>query len=340
LLKFHRYPTGSRTPFEEHLVEAAAYVRDRHGVARLHFTVSPQHLDRFQQLLAQVRPAYEARYASRFDVGFSTQHPSTDTIAVDPENHLFRDDAGQLLFRPGGHGALIENLHDLRGDIVLIKNIDNVVPDDRKGPTFYWKKVLGGYLVDVQHHIFRHLARLHDAPTPPDALAAALHFVRDALSVSVPPSMAAGADLLRDFLIAKLDRPLRVCGMMRSEANPGGGPFWVKGHDDTCTLQIVESAQVDPHAADQQAVLRAATHFNPVDLACGVRNWKGVPFDLRRHVDHTAVFISHKSHGGKPLKAIEHPGLWNGAMADWNTLFVEVPPETFRPVKTVNDLLD
>jgi hypothetical protein len=306
----------------------------------LHFTVSPQHLERFQHLLAQVRAEYEARYASRFDVGFSTQHSRTDTIAVDLENHLFRDDAGGLLFRPGGHGALIENLNDLHSDIVLIKNIDNVVPDDRKGPTVYWKKVLGGYLVDVQQAIFRHLARLHEASTRPDALAEAVHFVRDALSVGVPAAVAADADLLRDFLIAKLDRPLRVCGMMRSDANPGGGPFWVKGHDDTCTLQIVETAQADPNAADQQAVLRAATHFNPVDLACGVRDWKGEPFDLRRYIDQTAVFISQKSHGGKPLKALEHPGLWNGAMADWNTIFVEVPPETFRPVKTVNDLLE
>ena len=340
LLKFHRYPDGSRTPFEEHLVEGAAYVRDRNGVARLHFTVSPQHLERFQHLLAQVRTEYEARYASRFDVSFSTQHPRTDTIAVDIENRLFRDEAGRLLFRPGGHGALIENLHDLGGDVVLIKNIDNVVPDNRKGPTVYWKKVLGGYLVDVQQEIFRHLKRLHEALTPPDALAEAVHFVRDALSVTVPTSVTAGTDQLRDFLIAKLDRPLRVCGMMRSDANPGGGPFWVKGHDDTCTLQIVETAQVDANAADQQAVLRAATHFNPVDLACGVRNWKGEPFDLRRYVDQTAVFISQKSYGGKPLKALEHPGLWNGAMADWNTIFVEVPPETFRPIKTVNDLLE
>jgi hypothetical protein len=340
LLKFHRYPSASRTPFEEHLVEAAAYVRDRNGLCRLHFTVSPQHVERFQKLLEAVRPAYESRYAARFDVGFSTQHPSTDTVAVDLDNHLFRDAAGQLLFRPGGHGALIENLNELRGDVVFIKNVDNVVPDDRKEPTLHWKKVLGGYLVHLQNEIFGHLAQLHSTPISLTAVGDALHFVRDAFATQVPPQLVgASADELRNFLVATLDRPLRVCGMVRSDDNPGGGPFWVKGPDDSCTLQIVETAQVDPAAPDQQAVLRSATYFNPVDLVCGVRNWRGEPFDLREFVDPSAVFIAQKSSGGRTLKALEHPGLWNGAMAEWNTIFVEVPAATFRPVKSVNDLL-
>jgi len=340
LLKFHRYPSGSRTPFEEHLVEAAAYVRDRNGLCRLHFTVSPHHLERFQKLLETVRPAYESRYAARFDVGFSTQHPSTDTVAVDLDNHLFRDAAGQLLFRPGGHGALIENLNELRGDVVFIKNIDNVVPDDRKEPTLRWKKVLGGYLVHLQSEIFGYLAQLNTTPSSSAAVGDALRFVRDAFATEVPAQLVgADPDELRDFLIAKLNRPLRVCGMVRSDDNPGGGPFWVKGRDGMPTLQIVETAQVDPDAPDQQAVLRAATYFNPVDLVCGVRNWRGEPFDLREFVDPTAVFISQKSSGGRTLKALEHPGLWNGAMAEWNTVFVEVPAATFRPVKSVNDLL-
>jgi hypothetical protein len=340
LLKFHRYRSGSRTPFEEHLVEAAAYVRDRNGLCRLHFTVSPQHLERFQQLLETVRPTYESRYAARFDVGFSTQHPSTDTVAVDLDNHLFRDTSGQLLFRPGGHGALIQNLNELRGDVVYIKNIDNVVPDDRKGATLHWKKVLGGYLVRLQSELFVHLAQLNSTPSSPPAVGDALRFVRDAFATQVPAHLVgAGADELRDFLIAKLDRPLRVCGMLRSDDNPGGGPFWVKGRDGMSTLQIVETAQVDPAAPDQQALLRSATYFNPVDLVCGVRDWRGEPFDLREFVDPTAVFISQKSSGGRTLKALEHPGLWNGAMAEWNTVFVEVPAATFHPVKSVNDLL-
>lgn len=340
LLRFHRYPSGNRTPFEEHLVEAAAYVRDRDGLCPLHFTVSPQHADRFHQLLEAVRPEYEARYACRFQVSFSTQHARTDTIAVDLDNQLFRDAAGQLLFRPGGHGALIENLNDLRADLVFIKNIDNVVPDDRKAPTLHWKKVLGGYLVDMQREIFQHLALLHTATAGASAVSDALHFVRDTLSTSVPtPVVAAGADAVRTFLIGVLDRPLRVCGMIRSSDNPGGGPFWVREPDETCTVQIVETAQMDLDVPDQQAVLRAATHFNPVDLVCGLRNWRGEPFDLHRYIDPAAVFLSQKSSGGKPLKALEHPGLWNGAMAHWNTVFVEVPAVTFRPVKTVNDLL-
>jgi hypothetical protein len=253
---------------------------------------------------------------------------------------LFRDAAGQLLFRPGGHGALIENLHELRSDVVFIKNIDNVVPDDRKEPTLHWKKVLGGYLVHLQSEMFGHLAQLNSRPSSPTAVGDALHFVRDAFSTQVPTQVVgAGPDVLRDFLIAKLNRPLRVCGMVRSDDNPGGGPFWVKGPDDSCTLQIVETAQVAHDAPDQQAVLRSATYFNPVDLVCGVRNWRGEPFDLREFVDPSAVFISQKSSGGRTLKALEHPGLWNGAMAEWNTIFVEVPAATFRPVKSVNDLL-
>ncbi len=338
LLKLHRYAWGNRTAFEEHLVEAAAYVRDRAGVCRLHFTVSPQYVERFHRLLETVRPDYETRYASRFQVSFSTQHTSTDTVAVDLDNQLCRDAAGQLLFGPGGHGALIENLNELRADVVFIKNIDNVVPDDRKGPTVHWKKVLGGYLIHVQGEISRHLALLSQTSSPPSAVCDALHFARDMLSVRVPAQVA-GADALRDFLVTKLDRPLRVCGMVRSEDNAGGGPFWVKAPDGTCTLQIVETAQVDPDAPDQHAMLRAATHFNPVDLVCGVRNWRGEPFDLRRYVDPATVFISHKCSGGRALRGLEHPGLWNGAMANWNTIFVEVPAATFRPVRTVNDLL-
>lgn len=329
LLKFHRYPSGTRTAFEEHLVEAAAYGRDGDGVCRLHFTVSPPHLGRFQQLLETVRPAYEVRYAARFQVGFSTQPPRTDTGAGDRDNQVFR---------PSGNGALIEDLHELSGDVVFIKNIDNVVPDDQKGPAVHWKKVLGGYLAHVQREVFRHLALLSARSSPPAALRDALHFARDVLWLRIPTHVA-GADGLRAFLIAKLDRPLRVCGVVRGEDKPGEGPFWVKGRDGTCTLQIVATAQVDPDAPDQQAMLCAATYFNPVDLVCGVRDWRGKRFDLRRYIDPAAVCVSHTSSAGRALGALEPCGLWNAAMADWNTIFVEVPAATFRPVKTVSDLL-
>jgi len=340
LLQFHRYGSDSRTAFEEHLVEAAAYARDETGACRLHFTVSPQHVAGFERCLAEVRPLYETRFAATFAVDFSTQHPRTDTIAVDAENQPFRDAAGRLLFRPGGHGALIENLNELRADLVFIKNIDNVVPDYLKPVTLTWKRILGGCLVRTQARIFDYLARLSEPEAPGAVVDAAAAFVRDELGVALAADVAGAPDAARcAAVIACLDRPLRVCGVVRNTGEPGGGPFWVVAPDGTRSAQIVESAEIDPHSAAQRAVFDAATHFNPVDLVCGLRNWRGEAFDLQRFVDRDAVFISHKSSAGRSLKALEHPGLWNGAMAGWNTIFVEVPAETFNPVKTVNDLL-
>jgi hypothetical protein len=332
LLQFHRYPDANRTAFEEHLVEAVGHVRDQSGTCRLHFTISPQHRGRFLALLDRARPAYEARYHVRFDVSFSEQKPSTDTIAVDENNRPIRAAGGRLLFRPGGHGALIENLDDLRGDIICVKNIDNIVPDHLREPTLKWKRILTGLLAARQRTIFEHVARLSGVPTP-EEVQAALRFIAGELAIAVPPAAT------NAWALAVLNRPLRVCGMVKNTGEPGGGPFWVRASDGSISRQIVESAQVDPQSPDQQAVFRSATHFNPVDLVCGVRNWRGERFDLRRYVDVDAVFIAHKSEGGRSLKALELPGLWNGAMADWITLFVEVPIETFNPVKTVNDLL-
>jgi hypothetical protein len=292
LLPFHRYPEGSRTPFEEHLFEAADTVRDASGLCRVHFTVSPEHRALFEKKLSEARPRVERATGARFVVSFSEQAPSTDTIAGDPGGGPFRTASGALLFRPGGHGALLANLGDVAcegGDVVLVKNIDNVVPDARRGPTLLWKRLLSGLLVRIERSGPR-------------------------------------------------DRPIRVCGVVRNEGEPGGGPFWVSGPAEE-SLQIVESAQVDPKDPSQAAIWKTASHFNPVDLACSLRDAAGRPHDLSGFVDENAVFISEKTHEGKPLKALERPGLWNGAMAFWETVFVEVPKETFAPVKTVLDLL-
>lgn len=336
LLLFHRYGAGARTPFEEHLIEAAGYVRDGEGTCRLHLTVSPEHGERFRLLLENVRSAYETRFAARFDVRFSVQKESTNTVAVDLDNEPFRQDDGTLLFRPGGHGALIENLNDLGGDVLFLKNIDNVVPEHLAGLTILWKQGLAACLLKLQEQIHRHLSIL-DGPPHAGALEEAVSFARRELHLDLP----VGGDFSerRDRLVQRLDRPLRVCGVVENTGEPGGGPFWVRGEGGYLSLQIVESAQVDQNDPGQRAIFAASTHFNPVDVVCAVRDRRGEPYDLRRFADPRAVFIARKSSGGRDLKALERPGLWNGAMADWNTVFVEVPLLTFNPVKTVLDLL-
>jgi len=341
LLQFHRDGDTARTAFEEHLVEAAAYTRDRNGICRLHFTVSPQHDDGFATLLAEVRAAYEERFDCRYDVSFSHQSPATDTLAVDPGNLPFRQNDGTLLFRPGGHGSLIDNLQSLAAagwDIVLIKNIDNVVPDSRKETGLLWKKLLAGALLTVQSRLFGYLERLEATLPSPDLLAEVETFL--ARDLNRPAAdLPADREQRRQALIGLLDRPLRVCGVVRNQGEPGGGPFWVEAPDGSLSIQIVETSQIDPASPEQQAILKSSTHFNPVGLACALRDRHGRPYDLASFVDPSTVFISTKSHEGRPLKALERPGLWNGAMAGWNTVFIEVPDETFAPVKTVLDLL-
>ena len=340
LIKFHHYPDSSRTAFEEHLVEAAHYAKDDDGGCALHFTVSPAHRQRFEELLEAVQVRYQERYGVRFQVGFSVQEKSTDTIAVDLDNKPFRLNDGTLLFRPGGHGALIENLNNLQGDIVYIKNIDNVVPDKLKDPTFLWKRVLGGYLIKIQQKIFSYLESLIEGPANKGLIQEAFEFATRELCIPPSASQDLTADQARkDFLISRFNRPIRVCGMVKNIGEPGGGPFWVESQDGSLSIQIVESAQVDPESEEQQKILISSTHFNPVDIVCAVRDFRGNPFDLRKYVDTGAVFIANKSKDGRELKALELPGLWNGAMADWNTIFMEVPLITFNPVKTVNDLL-
>ncbi|HKI01726.1 MAG TPA: DUF4301 family protein [Thermoanaerobaculia bacterium] len=348
LLQFHRYPEGPRTPFEEHLVEAAAIATSEDGLCLLHFTVSPEHQEDFERLLDRVRPRLEERYDCRFEVSFSTQRHSTDTLAVDPMNQPFRQEDGTLLFRPGGHGSLLENLNELGRDgwdVILLKNIDNVVPDGRKPVVHLWKRVLGGCLLAVRERIFDHLDRLEalDGVQGPEAeavLSEAAGFLEAELSRPLPQSFARGsAQERKRFLMDALDRPLRVCGVVRNQGEPGGGPFWVESPSGGISPQIVETSQIDLRDPEQKAILDASTHFNPVDIACGLRDRHGRSYDLSRFVDPATVFISEKSHDGRPLKALERPGLWNGAMAGWNTVFVEVPDATFAPVKTVLDLL-
>jgi hypothetical protein len=340
LIKFHAYGTESRTALEEHLVEANAYVKDQDGVCRIYFTILPRHRKDFQRLLAQIQPALEERFRCRFAVDFSFQHPGTDTVAADASDRPFRDNQGRLVFRPGGHGALLDNLNELQGDLVYIKNIDNVVPDHLKEPTVLWKKILGGFLVDLQEQIHQYLRMLWQGSDQPRLVKEVIEFARERLPLPIPPGILQWSeDLARDFLGRALNRPLRVCGVVPNQGEPGGAPFWVQELDGSLSLQIVEKAQVDLNNSEQRGIWEAATHFNPVDLVCGLRDDQGVPFDLTQYVDHEAVFISRKSMEGGELKALELPGLWNGAMAHWLTVFVEVPINTFNPVKTVFDLL-
>jgi hypothetical protein len=339
LVHFHRYASEKRTAFEEHLVEAASYMADEEK-CRLHFTVSPAHLDLFQGLLEQVRPAFEKRFKVSFEVTFSIQKPSTNTVAVDFENRPFHLEDSRLLFRPGGHGALIENLNDLKGDILFIKNIDNVVPDRLRLDMIRWKKILGGYLIQLQSRIFNFLDKLSSAEIGEQTADEAARFLKEELFIGLPSLFSTSPPAeKRRLLMERLNRPLRVCGMVRNVGEPGGGPFWVGHPGGGSSLQIVERAQVDPSSREQQDIFSRSTHFNPVDIVCGVKDRRGRPFDLCSFVDPDACIVTHKSKDGEELKALELPGLWNGGMAGWITVFLEVPLETFNPVKTVNDLL-
>ena len=339
LIKFHAYPEGPRTAFEEHLAEAAGYVRDNRGRTRIHFTVSPQHESSVKDFFKKVLSRYE-RSGTRFDISFSTQRPSTDTIAVDLQDRPFRTHSGRLLFRPGGHGALLENLSDLEADIVFIKNIDNVVPDKAKGDIIVYERALGGLLIELQDRIFRYLQMLMNKERGRSLMREVEEFAAEELSIACPQCSGKDpTDALAAFYMAKLNRPLRVCGMVRNVGEPGGGPFWVVQENREVSLQIVESSQVDMTSGPQRAIWESATHFNPVDMVCAVRNAFGRPFRLTDYVDPETGFIATKSMQGRKLKALERPGLWNGGMADWSTVFVEVPNTSFNPVKTVLDLL-
>ena len=338
LLKFHKYANGSRTPLEEHLVEGALYAREKDGTVNIHFTVSTEHRALFEALVNKVVPAYEKEFGVKYNVSFSEQKPSTDTVAANPDNTPFRTKDGNLLFRPGGHGALIENLNDIDADVVFIKNIDNVVPDRLKDDTVRYKKLLAGVLVSLQQQVFAYLRKLDSGKYTMDELREMLQFVQKKLFTKNPETKMLEDTELAIYLRKKLNRPMRVCGMVRNVGEPGGGPFLAYNADGTISLQILESSQIDMNDAEKKAMFEKGTHFNPVDLVCAVKDYQGNAFNLPQYVDPQTGFISHKSKDGKELKALELPGLWNGAMSDWSTVFVEVPLSTFNPVKTVNDL--
>ena len=338
LLQFHKYEEGIRTPMEEHLVEAALYA-SANGVANVHFTVSHDHLALFQKMVNEKIGKYENKFGVKYNISFSEQKPNTDTIAVNLDNTPFRNDDGTLLFRPGGHGALIENLNDLDSDVVFIKNIDNVVPDRLKKDTVIYKNVLAGILVKAQQQVFEYLKRLDSCNCSIDELTEMLKFVRQTLCVTNDGMDGKKADELAVYLRKKLNRPIRVCGVVKNVGEPGGGPFLAYNADGTVSLQILESSQIDKSKKEYVDMFTKGTHFNPVDLCCAIKDYKGNKFCLPNFVDHATGFISSKSKNGRELKALELPGLWNGAMSDWSTIFVEVPLSTFNPVKTVNDLL-
>ncbi len=339
LLKFHRYGELSRTPLEEHIVEGASYARNADGTVYLHFTVSPEHHRLFQKKISEVKRYYESNLGIKLKITLSEQKHYTDTIAVDEYNEPIRDENGQLTFRPGGHGALIENLNECKSDIIFIKNIDNVVPDWMKHTTIIYKEVLAGLLIELQSKAFEQL-RLLDKNPDSRTVDKTAKYAAEKLNITLPDSFAKASQKEKiSMLREKLNRPIRVCGMVKNQGEPGGGPFFTENTRGEKTLQIVETAQINRKETDQEAILNSATHFNPVDLVCGTKDYRGRYFDLRKYVDPSTGFISKKTKGAVTVKSQELPGLWNGAMAEWITIFVEVPLATFNPVKTVNDLL-
>lgn len=340
VLKFHLTEEKAITPIEEHLAEGALYGQDNEGIVNLHFTVSEDHMQLFKDIVNKNISLYEARYDVKYNISYSIQKAYTDTIAVNPDNTPFRLDDDTILFRPGGHGALIENLNELDADIIFIKNIDNVVPTYRLKDTIQYKEALAGVLYFYQQKIFDYQQQLDQGKNSKELLEDILDFMSVELFITIPESIHQSSDDEKiSFIQSKLNRPIRVCGMVKNEGEPGGGPFWGIGKNNEVSLQVVESSQIDVNDPSKKKLLKQSTHFNPVDLICGTKNYKGEKFNLLDFVDPKTGFISNKSLNGKELKALELPGLWNGAMSDWTTLFVEVPVSTFNPVKTVNDLL-
>ncbi len=341
IIPFHSYADEVRTSFAEHLAEGAKYARSKGNVCKVHFTVSPQHLEMLEEHFMEIKEAFEDRYSIRYQISYSLQDPATDVITVDLNNQPVRNELGELIFRPGGHGALLNNLSNLDADLIIIKNIDNVCHDRLKSDTYYYKMVLSGYLVFLQEQIHNFLRGL-EHPTAPSSkvISNMWSFMENKLHITPPEEADTwNKEKKIDYLKEKLNRPIRICGMVENEGEPGGGPFWIKGDDGSVELQIIEASQIDNNDITQLELLKSSTHFNPVDLVCGTKTYKGDHFELHDFVDPRTGFISMKSLDGQEIKAQELPGLWNGAMADWISVFVEVPLSTFNPVKIINDLL-
>ncbi|MGE0089717.1 MAG: DUF4301 family protein [Bacteroidales bacterium] len=341
VLLFHKNKQEPRTAFEEHLVEGAQYATVNRNTVKIHFTISPEHKTLFNELAKSVVPKYEKLFNVKYEITFSQQKPSTDIIAVDEKNNIVRNTDGTMLFRPGGHGALIENLNDIKENILFIKNIDNVVPDKLREDTIKFKKVIAGLLIKYRMRIFNYLTQIESDSYDTSDIKDIIQFIKTELCFIPDDEIDdLNLELQANYAFQILNRPIRVCGMVKNEGEPGGGPFWVKHKKDgSIDLQIVEASQINPKDQNQQNILNSSTHFNPVDLVISVIDFKGNKFDLSNYRNPETGFIAKKSKDGKAIKAQELPGLWNGAMAYWNTIFVEVPISTFNPVKTVNDLL-
>ena len=336
---FHSYPQGSRTAFEEHIIEAMNYSAGKDKLVKVHFTISPEHETEIKRLINSLFEKYSSK-GWKFDIGFSFQSPTTDTISVTVENEPFRDEKGKIVFRPGGHGALLKNLNDLKADIISIKNIDNIVPDHLRDETYKYKKILGGYLISLQQKVFNVLSLLEKGNEDDSLITSTLIFIKDEFEIDLSDKMKdKSIQEKHKYLFKFLNRPMRICGMVKREDHPGGSPFWVRNENGELTKQIVESAQVDVSDPNQFNIFNEGTHFNPVDLVCGVKDFKGNHFNLENFSNPETGLITQKSKDGKELKALELPGLWNGGMYFWLTVFVEVPKITFNPVKEVNDLL-
>lgn len=340
LLKFHSAAAGTvHTPLEEHLEEGAQYAADSRRCVSIHFTVSPEHRAGFEKLIKSKVPLMEKVWGVKYDISLSEQKASTDTIAVNMDNTPYRDAKGNLLFRPAGHGALLENLNERNADVVFIKNVDNVVPLRLRSVSTRYKKIIGGYLIQVQRQIKKYLEMLDKGNVKPGDLKAMLRFASQTLCILDKATETMDNDALAAWLRDKFNRPIRVCGVVPNEGEPGGGPYLAYNADGSASPQILESAQINPDDPAAVEMMKSGTHFNPVDLVCYIKDYKGIKFDLRKFVDEETGFISIKSKDGVDIKALELPGLWNGSMSNWNTIFIEVPIDTFNPVKTVNDLL-
>ncbi len=332
LLKFHKNKEKNFLSLEEHFLEGANYCGEK---VNLHFTISPEHKNIFNKNIEKFKHFYEKKFSVKYNIELSEQKKSTDIIAVDLENRPFREENNSILFRPGGHGALIENLNEIDADIIFIKNIDNVAHSDFQNETFIYKKVLLALLIEYQKKIFYYIKKLKDGKKNFTEIESFFKEIGFCFSEKIKNFSELEK---KRFYIKKLNRPIRVCGMVKNEGESGGGPFWVESNDGF-SLQIVESSQIDLNKEEKSNLLKKSTHFNPVDLVCGVKNYKGEKFNLKNFIDKNTGFISKKSKNGKNLKAQELPGLWNGAMSNWNTIFVEVPIITFNPVKKINDLM-